>query len=244
MDPMTAAPVIATAATLGVIHGIEPDHAAGILSLTGGTGSARGSALLGAWFAAGHVILVVCWVGVASVLAGLPGFASVFDFLGTTVVGLVLVGLGTVLAATAGRRLVHTHWHRHDGAEPPHRHVHLHMPERLASIGVRPPHEHAHGRRHRLAVAAVGALFTLSPPVSMLAFISVIVPSATGGVVLVALAAYAVAIGATMAGIGGGLGAGFGAIAGRDARVHAASQVLAAVAVVGLGAHLLVQGLA
>ena len=244
MDPTTAAPVIATAATLGVIHGLEPDHAAGVVSLTGEAGSPRRSALLGAWFAAGHVAVVVCWVWVATVLAGLPGFAGAFDVLGTTVVGLALVGLGTVLAATSGRRLVHTHWHRHGGSAPPHRHVHLHVPDRLASIGLRPPHDHEHGRRHRLAVAAVGALFTLSPPVSMLAFISVIVPSATHGVLVVAVAAYAVAIGATMAGIGGGLGAGFGAIAERDERVHDASQVVAAVAVVGLGAYLLVGGLA
>ena len=57
---------LVTASVLGVTHAVEPDHVAGIASLTGRFGDARLSALVGVWFSLGHVALVVGWRGVGS----------------------------------------------------------------------------------------------------------------------------------------------------------------------------------
>jgi nickel/cobalt exporter len=65
--------VLATASLLGVTHALEPDHVAGIYSLTGQYGDSRLSALAGVCFSLGHVALVVCWLVVAHLLLGVLG---------------------------------------------------------------------------------------------------------------------------------------------------------------------------
>lgn len=231
MDLSTLIPVVATAGTLGVLHGIEPDHAAGIASMTSDAGDSKRSALLGACFAIGHVFLVVIWVALAYALLDMASVSQTFDLVGPIVVGILLLVLSGVLAITGLRKLVHTHEHHHDGTG--HTHLHLHLPRWLpfAAPHVGSAHQHDHSLRTYLTIGAVGALFTLSPPVSMLAFISAVVPSTTGSMVMLAVLAYALTIVSTMAAIGGGIGTLFKRLRGRSQVVHAASQVIAAAVV-------------
>lgn len=61
---------MATAALLGITHGLEPDHLAGISLLAGR--DVRGAARVGATFGMGHVTLVACWVGAWFLLGPVP----------------------------------------------------------------------------------------------------------------------------------------------------------------------------
>jgi nickel/cobalt exporter len=228
----TLAAAVATAGVLGVTHAIEPDHVAGISSLTAAQGDSRLSALAGACFSLGHVALVVAWLGVASLLLGRTGFPPVYDHFGTLGAGLVLGLLGAAMAAAGVRRVLRAEVHTHDGT--PHSHPHLHLP--LPGFDA---HDHAHGARSYLKTGLVGALFTLSPPVSMLVFTATLLPGAGAGVVSVAVLSYAVAITATMSLLGAGVGAAFGRLGERGDRLHAAAQAVAGVAVVGLATLLL-----
>ena len=116
MEPITTT-VLFTAAVLGVTHGIEPDHAAGIASLTSDTGEAKRSALVGGCFAAGHVLLILVWIGVAYLFFGATSVPEATEAVGTIVLGMVLVLLGGVLGVTGARTFVHTHGHSHASDE-------------------------------------------------------------------------------------------------------------------------------
>ncbi|MFB6171285.1 MAG: hypothetical protein ABEJ23_02045 [Haloarculaceae archaeon] len=234
----SVAGALVAAGALGVTHAIEPDHVAGIASLTSRDGDARLSALVGACFSVGHVALVVAWLGAGWLLVdGLslsPGSLPGAGLPGRTLLAAILGTLG-VLTAVGGLRSVvraHASEHAHDEAAGT---PHLHLPV----LGARPAPDHGHGVRTYLATGVVGALFTLSPPASMLAFASTLFPAYGGRVVALAVAVYAVGITATMSAIGAGAGAVFGAAAG-DARLHGAVRVLAGVAVAGVAASLVV----
>ena len=216
---------LVTAGTLGVTHAIEPDHVAGISSLTAEYGDSRLSALAGACFSLGHVALVVAWLGAASLLLGRAEFPPVYDRVGTLGAGLVLGLLGAGLAVAGLRRVVGTDGHAHGDTR--HSHPHLHLP--LPGVD---GHDHDHDARSYLKTGLVGALFTLSPPVSMLAFAATLLPGA--GVASLAVLTYAVAITATMSLLGAGVGAAFGRLGERSATVHGVAQTVAGVVVVGL----------
>jgi ABC-type nickel/cobalt efflux system permease component RcnA len=285
MEVEAASAVLFTAAVLGVTHGIEPDHAAGIASLTSETGDSKRSALVGGCFAAGHVALVLVWIGVAYLLFDATSVPAVTERIGTIVLGIVLVLLSGLLGVTGARTFVHTHGHSHTADDRSdrnrHRHFHLHSPFSSESDGTAGHGSHArddsdHGRGHDhnhdgpdhdgpdhadhdrsgtaahahdhtvrsyLKVGLVGALFTLSPPLSMLALVSVIIGNVGTEGVLLAVSIYAVAIVATMASVGGGVGFVFGAARKRSERVHASLQMASAAIVLALGAYLLWQAL-
>jgi ABC-type nickel/cobalt efflux system permease component RcnA len=280
---MVATTVLATAAVLGLTHGIEPDHAAGIASLTSETGGSKRSALVGGCFAAGHVLLVIVWIGVAYVLLGVTSFPGTIERFGTVVLGLALVLLSGVLGISGVRTFVHSHRHDHNGLAngDPERHRHLHFHRPFAgydgeSSGPDHPHDqrqghdhdrdrghdddhdhdheygstsHSPGRGHDhdhtalayLKVGVVGALFTLSPPLSMLAFVSVVVGNVGVGVAVAAIAVYAAAIVPTMAAVGSGVGAVFSVARKRGEQVHAFLQVGSAAIVFALGSYFLWQ---
>lgn len=231
MEPAAVVPLAASAAVLGVTHGLEPDHAAGILSLSTEADGAGRSALIGAAFAAGHVLLVWVWLLVARLVIAIPTIRDTMAVVGTIVVGVVLLGLSATLTYSGLRSVVHTHQHRHGPTEPAHAHVHLHLPGPVASQFELAGHDHGHSPRSYLAVGVVGALFTLSPPVSMLAFLAVVAPSATPPTLAVIVAAYAVAIVGTMAAVGGGVGALIRPLRARSRRTVGAVHLAAGVAV-------------
>jgi hypothetical protein len=100
-------------------------------------------------------------------------------------------------------------------------------------------HGHDHTARAYLKTGFVGALFTLSPPLSMIAF-SATLFSAGPELVAVAVAAYAVAITATMSALGASVGTLFGAVGELNVRVYGGAQTIAGALVVALAASLLV----
>lgn len=237
----TALGALATAGLLGMTHAIEPDHVAGISSLTGEYGDARLSALAGACFSLGHVVLVVAWLSVAYLLLGRTEFPAVLDAVGTVGVGIVLGLLGASMALGGLRRVVRTDEHAH--GDRTHSHPHLHVP----LPGLR-DHGHGHdaaadhGAIPYLKTGIVGALFTLSPPVSMIVFASALFPDYGSGIVALAVGTYAVAITLTMSLIGAGAGAAFGLTRARSDRVHGLARTVAGVVVLALAATLLAGG--
>ncbi|MFB6087291.1 MAG: hypothetical protein ABEJ85_02125 [Haloarculaceae archaeon] len=242
----------ATAGALGVTHAVEPDHVAGIASLTSRDGDARRSALVGACFSLGHVALVVVWLTAGYLLLGRTEFPAVFDAVGTLGVGLLLGALGLVLAAGGLRRLFYAHSHEHEHGGHTHSHVHAHLPlfggqgadreghDHDADRDHDAAHDHAHTVRAYLRTGVVGALFTLSPPLSMIAFAATLFPAHGPGAVAVAVAVYALGITATMSALGAGVGGFFGLAGERNVRVYGGAQAVAGVLVVGLAVSLLV----
>lgn len=238
MDLFASAGLFFTAAVLGVTHGIEPDHVAGITTLTQEARNSRLSALVGGCFGLGHAVLVVGWVVGAYLLFGTTAFPPVFEQFGLLLVGLILTLLSLYLGITGTRKLVHRHLHDHDHG--PHAHYHLHLP--LGASAGSPDHgdhEHDHGVLAFLKIGTVGAMFTLSPPVSMLAFISVALPGREATLVAGLIVTYTVVIVATMASVGVGVGTVFSLSRDRGERLHAVSQVAASVLVLAFAANVL-----
>lgn len=230
---------LATAVLLGVTHAVEPDHVAGISSLTSEYGDPRLSALAGACFSIGHVVLVIVWLTVAYAVFGRTEFPGAFDAAGTVGVGVVLGVLGAAMAVGGARRILSTA--EHDHGDTTHRHPHLTVSLPGFADGSRDHGTgHDHGAVAYLKTGVVGALFTLSPPVSMLVFASTLLPDFGPTLVAAAVAAYALAITATMSLLGAGTGALFGASRGLGRHAHASVQTLAGVAIAVLAASLLV----
>lgn len=224
---------VLTAGVLGVTHAIEPDHVAGIASLTGRYGDARRSALVGACFSAGHVALVVAWLAITFLLHRRTEFGPLYDRIGTVGAGVLLGALGVAMALAGLRTALYRHEH---GGEP---HFHLRLP-----FLPNPDHSaHPGTARSYLRTGLLGALFTLSPPLSMIAFVSTVFPRYGGGAVGVAVATYAVGITATMSLIGAGVGGLFGASETLGPRTYGSAQFVAGVLVAGLAATMLVGSL-
>ena len=236
--------VLVTAAVLGITHGIEPDHVAGISALTHEAGSARVSAVVGACFAIGHIVLVALWVAVAYVLLDTRSFPHTLETVGLVVVGVVLALLGGMLGVTGTRKLLHKHGHSHPGDEY-HAHYHVHVPAPVRKLNVFTADEHAHEHTvtEYLKIGVLGALFTLSPPISMIAFLSVFLPSSNDALMVPVVATYGIAITVTMTLIGGGAGKLFQFTRVRDESIHAVSQISAAALISLFGGYILWQNL-
>jgi nickel/cobalt exporter len=227
--------VLGAAAVLGVTHGFEPDHAAGISALTSDADRWTHAAFVGGSFALGHVLVVLAWVAVLLALGqAASNLSGTLDRAGTLLAGTVLFSLALLLATTGSRRLrglptaptvagdggpvgrtlalAHSHLHRHDHQT----------------------------RADYLRTGVVGSLFALSPPVSMLALVSAVLP--TGGVAATgaSVAVYAVALTTSMVLVGSGLGSVFSLARGVSRRAHAAVELSASVVVLGFAVHLLV----
>lgn len=225
---LAAGGVLATAVLLGATHAVEPDHVAGIVSLTAEAGSTRLSALAGACFAVGHVALVALWVGFGTLLldALTTEFPPAFARLGTLALGGTLAILGAVMGYLGFRKLRREQAHYHPDSGTHHSHDVLALPGYA---------DHDHGVVSYLKIGVVGALFTLSPPVTMLAFISGVAAEAGIGATPLAIVAYAVGIVGVMTAIGTGAGAAFRLVKKQGTRVHALAQVVSAVFVTAFG---------
>jgi hypothetical protein len=256
---LTLAGALLTAGVLGVTHAIEPDHVAGISSLTSRYGDARLSAVVGACFSVGHVVLVVAWLAVGYVVLGRTSYPAVFDTVGTLGVAVVLGVLGTVMAVSGLRSAIHTHRHEHDSEVHSHTHVHLpllgdadhgHGDESASDYLQKAPtaghthgdHDHGHGVTSYLKTGLVGALFTLSPPLSMIAFSATLFPNLGADAVALAVVAYAISITATMSAIGAGVGAIVGVVA-LSPRVQGTVRALGGGLVVAFAGLLLIDAL-
>lgn len=229
----TTAGVLVAAAVLGVTHGFEPDHAAGISALTSDTDGWRHAAFVGGSFAVGHVVVVLGWVALLTLVGRTATAAPAgIDTAGTLLAGSVLVAVALLLAATGTRRL------RGLPARP------------VASGGAGPvsrtlayAHDHLHAHDHQtrtdyLRTSVVGSLFALSPPVSMLALVSAVLPTAGMDATGLAIVAYAVVLTATMGFVGTGLGGVFSLARGHSRRVHAAVELVSSAVVLAFAVSL------
>ncbi|WP_255152248.1 hypothetical protein [Halorarius halobius] len=239
---MTLLGALATAGVLGLTHAIEPDHVAGISSLTSQYRNSRLSAIVGACFSLGHVLLVVLWLSVAYLLIDSVALDPIFAVVGTIGVGVVLGLLGATMVAGGLRAVLETEEHEHHGVT--HSHLYLHLP-RLRGAGGRPgekhAHEHGHGAIAYLKTGVVGALFTLSPPVSMIVFSSTLLSTSGPAVVSLAVVTYGIAITATMSLVGAGTGVLFDFTHERAPTVYGVVQVVGGLAVAVLAASLLLE---
>lgn len=216
--------LLVAAAVLGVTHAVEPDHVAGIAALAADAGRRR-AALVGACFAAGHVALVLVWVLVGSVvLSELPAVGAL-DRAGGLVLAATLFVVAA-LTATSGLRTL-----RGDGG---HGHVH-------GRLGLAATDGGTAGVREYLTLGVVGALFTLSPPLSMLALVTGVLPTTAAAGVLPVVVAYALGIGAVMTLLGGAAGTAFEMLDGHETRLHATAQFATAGVVATLGLLTLLQ---
>lgn len=242
MDLLAGEGIMITACILGVTHGVEPDHVAGITALTHEAGNPRLSALVGGCFGLGHTLLVVGWIALAYLLFESASFPPQFEQLGLLSVGIVLTLLSLSLGIRGTQSLLHKHDHSHDDGS--HTHFHEHVSSLVsreddhtnASKGT---HEHGHGVFEYLTIGTIGALFTLSPPMSMIAFITLAMKNSGETLVLGVVAGYTVSIVATMAAIGGGAGSFFRVSKLKGKRFHAIAQVVAAVMVLVFAVNLL-----
>jgi len=229
---------MATAAVLGATHAIEPDHVAGISSLTSRYGDSRLSALVGACFSLGHVVLVVCWLGLGYLLLGRTSFPAILDTVGTVGVVVLLGALGCATAWSGVRSLRHQYGREHDHGAHDHGDAHSHFHRHGDLLGHTHTHangDHDHGVRTYLRTGVVGALFTLSPPMSMILFASTLLPTHGVDVVAASVGAYAVAIVGTMSLVGAGVGSLFGLVS-IDARTAGTARTVTGVLIVGVAA--------
>ncbi|KXB04458.1 hypothetical protein AKJ48_02465 [candidate division MSBL1 archaeon SCGC-AAA261O19] len=227
-----------TAGVLGITHGLEPDHLAGIISLTGSEGDSRSSALIGTIFALGHVLLVFVWLLGAFFLIENISLGESLTIIGPAITGVILIVLGVGLGVAGVRKLVHRHFHTHDGEK--HEHYHLHIPLiSRDSHDFTSRHSHEHAKREYLKIGLLGALFTLSPPLSMIAFISVTLPMVGGTIITVAVIIYSIAIISTMGLIGGGIGKLFNLVKTQNEQIHALSQCIASIMIIGFAGYLI-----
>ncbi|MFB6107900.1 MAG: hypothetical protein ABEJ82_03540 [Haloplanus sp.] len=217
----TVVGALVTAGVLGVTHAVEPDHVAGISSLTSRYGDSRLSALVGACFGLGHVALVVAWLAVGYLVLGHASFPPVYESVGMLGVAVMLGFLGAAMTVGGLRSVIYAHDH---GGET---HAHVHLPFVA--------HAHDHGVGRYLTIGVVGALFTLSPPASMIAFSATLFPRYGPHVVVVAVVVYGTTMIATMSTLGAGVGAVFGAAEPRP-RLYGATRAVAGVAVAGVAA--------
>lgn len=225
--------VLGAAAVLGATHALEPDHAAGISALTSETDRWTHAAFVGGSFAVGHVVVVVAWVAVLGLLgATASSVPGVVDEFGTVVAGGILLVVAGVLAVTAVHRL--------SGGDDSGAGSGLGLAGRLVDRVQAHLHGHSHETRtDYLRTGVVGSLFALSPPVSMLALVSAVLPSAGLSMTAASVAVYAVAITTAMCLVSTGLGGTFAAARRRGRRTHAAMELTASAAVLVFAVQLL-----
>ncbi|MGA2991260.1 MAG: hypothetical protein ABSD88_12360 [Candidatus Korobacteraceae bacterium] len=147
--------------SMGLLHGIGPDHLAAITAFGAAAGGEfRRVVFFATRFALGHAVVLVV-AGVLGQMANLMlphEWERRFELFG----GLLLVATGLVLLAglISGKIRVHTHHHEHTGSM--HHHFHLH----LSPAGTHTPAKHPHP--HGSTALGLGALFAMGGARSLL----------------------------------------------------------------------------
>jgi len=199
--------VVASGLGAGAMHVVTgPDHLAAVAPLA--LARRRGAWRVGLGWGSGHAlgtfVLALLALG-ARALLPIDGVSSIAE----RAVGIVLVALGLWGVRRALRLRVHVHRHAHDGVE--HAHAHLHPHDTAHE-----PRAHAHGHAHRHAALPIGILhgvaggshlIGIAPALGMPTVgASVLYLVAFGAGAIVAMAGWALAVGAVaerLAGFGG-----------------------------------------
>lgn len=172
---------LATPLVLGVTHAFDADHIAAVSALVSGTERSWRAVRLALVWGLGHVVplLVVAAIGLLLGTA-IPSWAAA---LAERMVGVMLLALGVIALLGLRSRHIHIHAHSHSGT----RHMHFHT-----HGGHRHDHHHTHaavltGAVHGLAGSAAPAILI---PLSA---------AHSAAQVLLFVAAFGLAVAATMA---------------------------------------------
>ena len=148
-DPHTLT-ILGLGFVLGLRHALDADHLAALSTVLAERPTVQASATIGFFWGLGHTLMLLC-VGIALLAFNLTipeTLASLFEF----AVGVMLVGLGLLLARRMYREQWHLHAHDHEG----HPHVHLH------SHHLQPDHAHGHWYQGALRPLLIGMVHGLA----------------------------------------------------------------------------------
>jgi ABC-type nickel/cobalt efflux system permease component RcnA len=165
--------VLALGFVLGMRHALDADHVVAVSMIVSRDRSLFGSLLIGAFWGVGHT-LTLLGVGVVLLLLKItiPDRVALAMELA---VGLMLVFLGGVVAASLVRERLHLHPHRHDeSGEGPHLHLHTHTDAE--------PHPHQHALRRGYRSLAVGMVHGLAGSAALMLLVVSNLRSAAEGV--------------------------------------------------------------
>jgi ABC-type nickel/cobalt efflux system permease component RcnA len=135
---------------LGMRHALDADHVMAVTTMLAQRPDFRRSGFIGLCWGCGHTaVLLAVGLAVLALKITIPdAVAQAFE----SIVGMMLVVLGLMLAVTLSREQWHLHAHEHDGA----RHVHLHSHRRSDD------HGHRHGWRDSFQPMLVGMVHGLA----------------------------------------------------------------------------------
>lgn len=147
--------------SMGLLHGIGPDHLAAITAFGAAAGNEfRRVVFFAIRFSLGHAVVLMgaALLGKVATMFLPQHWEHMFEIGG----GVLLLGAGLLLLAglISGKIRVHTHHHAHTGSL--HHHFHLHLFPAKAHVATQ--HEHPHGG----AALGLGALFAMGGARSLL----------------------------------------------------------------------------
>jgi len=134
---------------LGLQHAVESDHLAAVASLGAHGGKLRDAARLGAAWGVGHGLTLLLFGGAVILIGGSIGPRLALGL--ESVVGFMLILLGSDVLLRLWRKRVHFHAHNH--GQETHFHAHSHTPGQDHADGA---HRHSHSRRLPLRPLLVG----------------------------------------------------------------------------------------
>ena len=173
MDDVALLSTLGVAFLLGMRHAFDADHVAAVATFTGRRDGLRQALRDGLSWGAGHAVTVAV---IGGLLVGLR--LNVPDRIGRmfeSLVGLMLIGLGSVALVNALRSRLHAHEHEHDGVV--HSHLHFHPTPHRGEA----PHRHPHPFRPALRPFLVGGLHGLAGSAAVVILILTTIPTILAG---------------------------------------------------------------
>lgn len=173
MDDVALLSTLGVAFLLGMRHAFDADHVAAVATFTGRRDGLRQALRDGLSWGAGHAVTVAV---IGGLLVGLR--LNVPDRIGRMfepLVGLMLIGLGSVALVNALRSRLHAHEHKHDGVV--HSHLHFHPTPHRGEA----PHRHPHPFRPALRPFLVGGLHGLAGSAAVVILILTTIPTILAG---------------------------------------------------------------
>ena len=176
---------------LGLQHAVEADHLAAVASLGTRGGDLRDAARLGAAWGMGHGLTLLLFGGAVVLIGGSigPGLALILE----SIVGLMLILLGTDVLLRIWRKRVHFHVHRH--GRKTHFHAHSHSP---GGVHADDPHQHSHNWRLPLRPMFVGMVHGMAGSAALMVLALGSVQSIGQGLTYLALFGIGSAVGMTI----------------------------------------------